>query len=357
MAASTPASLRAIYREATQSVPGLARLPENPDDVMLSVEALRVAVNPQPLFECLTRLAAGFTEFVHSRLWDWIRTTAPNYGVELTDLENLDDELRRTYFVVRMEPDLLGSGFQVTVWRFTGAAGSQVMTTDEPRSLEHIAEMLSGLVDEFGGDPDATLPIVEFFLPLELLDHALEALPIRFEGVEREVGTVCPVVVRPLDRISQSAWHQAWQDCWEGLDARCHSYDPAAIFWAERPGTGLPEKADPAGHVCLALAYDLPAGPHEDGIFQSVLSSGVPVVLWHRTRTGRWNRRQALEQILNAWALKALPDRVHRQRVAARAAGIDMDHAGHDLVLMWDDPTRVPHGLEWLPPFPKGAVS
>lgn len=357
MAASAPTSLRAIYREAAQGLPGLPRYPEFPDDMMSSVDALRAAVSAKPLFEFLVRLASGFDEFVHTRLWGWIRATAPEYGIRLGDLEELDDELRRTYFVVRLEPDLLGSGFQVTVWRFAGTTGSQVMAAEEPWSLAQVAEVLGRLVEEFDGDPDVALPIVEFFLPLELLDHDLDTLPVWVSGVEREIGTVCPVVVRPLDRIGHESWQQAWHDGWGALDICGHQYDPAAICWVDEPSAVPLDSAMLTGHVCLALAYDRTIRLHEDHTLQSVLSSGIPVVLWHRTRNGRRTRRQALEQVLTAWALKYLPERVYHQRVAASEAGAEADHAGRDLVLMWDDPNRVPLDLQWQPPRLEGTAS
>lgn len=353
MSASAPASLRAIYREAAQSVPGLLRRPDCPDDMLSCVDALRAAVNPLPLFEFLVRLAAGFPERTHARLWDWIRTTAPNHGVRLRDLEELDDELRRTYFVLRVEPDLLGSGFQVTAWRFAGTAGSQVAADENPWTLERLAEELARLVDEFDGDPDVTLPVVEFLLPLELIDDDLETLPVRFGGEVREIGTVCPVVVRPLDRMAQADWRQAWQDGWRELDVRGHRYDPAAIAWA---GADPFDAACLIGRICLALAYERVARPHEDPILLAMLRAGIPVMLWHRTCGARHTRRQALEHVLTAWGLRDLPDRVHRQRVAAREEGAGVDHAGRDLVLMWDDPNRIPPDLEWHPPSLEGAA-
>jgi hypothetical protein len=356
MSAAAPASLRAIYREAAQTVPSLPRRPEYPDDLMSSVDTLRAAVNPKPLFEFLVRLAVDFTKTAHERLWNWIRATAPNYGIKLRDLEELNEELRRTYFVLRVEPDLLGSGFQITVWRFAGTTGSQVVAADAPWSQTRLAEELGRLVEEFDGDPDIPLPIVEFVLPFELLDDDFEALPVRFGGQEQTIGTVCPVVVRPLDRITQPDWHQAWQDNWRELDTHCHRYDPAAIYWADCVGVDPFDSTCFTGHVCLALAYDREVRPHEDPILRSTLNAGIPVALWHRTCTGGRTRRQALEQVLSAWALKLLPDRVHRQRVAAREDDTEANHAGRDLVLMWDDPNRIPSDMEWHPPSLEGAA-
>ncbi|TKS96335.1 caspase family protein [Streptomyces lasalocidi] len=362
--APAPQGLRELFRDATRDVPGCAP-PALSDDLLSTVRALRGPVSPRPLFHFLVRLAAASDRVTQDRLWEWLNETAPRWGVELAELHELDGQLRRTHVVFRLRPDLLGEGFQVTGWSVHDAEVRQEAYTDsEPWDLPRVALELGEVIADYAGDLQAVAPVVEFLLPLALLDQEVEALPVRVQQRSGPVGELCPVVVRPLERLDDGAARNALRTRWKGLAACGDGYARDAIHWVL--GGGTPQEAADHGpegrctpgdaHVCAALAYTRPHGPAEDPALREVLDAGMPVALWHRAAPERPDRRTALEAVLNGRALRDLPDVVRRQRTAARHPNATPEHAGNGLVLLWDDPDRLPPELRWQPPVLSGAA-
>jgi hypothetical protein len=354
--APAPKGLRVMYREATRDVVGKV-LPRRPDDLVSTVEALRNLMRPMPLFRFLVRFAAASDAVTQNRLWEWINAIAPRWDVDMEELHALDLELRRTYVLLRLEPDLLGGGLQVTGWTYEGSDGRQVVTTDEPWNRGRIAVEVSRLIDWFDLDQESVPPVIEFLVPLPMMDDDLEALPVRIAGRDSEIGIVCPVVMRSLDRLANPEGCDYWRARWKELTARGDAYDEDAISWVEcAPTDGLFDPALLDNRICTALAYARPYGPHEDPVLWAALSVGAPMALWHRASSAHKTRRAALEEVLCNRGLRDLPDVVFSQRVAAKHPRAAADHAGRDLVLLWDDPDRVPAELEWHPPVLEGAV-
>jgi vWA-MoxR associated protein C-terminal domain/vWA-MoxR associated protein middle region 0/Caspase domain len=353
--APAPTSLRALYRQAARSVVGL---PRHADDLMSCIEVLRDALSSMPLFEFLVRFAACSDSVTQERLWAWVRDTAERYDdIDLDALESLNNELRRTVLLVRVEPDLIETGDRVTIWTYVGSVGQQAVAADTPWTREWLAGELNRLLAEVDPELDGTATTVEFLVGLDMLDDDFESLPIRVAGTDHALGLTLPVVVRSLDRLTDPALCQLWQDKWKLLAACWDSYDEDAICWIDHAlGTGDVDLVDLGDHVCAALAYGRPARADEDPALHAVLKTGTPVAVWHRSSGSRLARRTALEQVLRGRALHELPDVVLHQRVAARHPAAEAEHAGRDLVLLWDDPSRVPSDMLWQPPAQEGAV-
>ncbi|UJW32507.1 caspase family protein [Saccharothrix sp. AJ9571] len=345
-AAAPAGNLRALYREAARSVD--LPPPANPDDVRSVVDTLRKPVSAWPLFEFLVRLAVGTQDPVtRERLWTWIREVGPRYPVDMDELHALDGQLRRTFLLVRLQPDLIDLGHQVTVWRYIGNDGRQLTTSSEPWNFEQIAEMLTGQFVDHAHDPP---PVVEFLVPTGLVDEAFERLPVRLDSSEIELGVVCPVVVRLAERLDDPDWRAAHAVAWRGV-AEHHSYNRSAIYWVDHVPSDLSRLG---GHACVALAYPC-QGAREPEVMHELFAAGTPIALWHRP--GRATGRGYLDSVLDGQAIAELPDVVHAQRDHARSASAPPDHPGHDLVLLWDDPTRVPDDQNWqLPAVVEGAV-
>ncbi|MFF2101167.1 hypothetical protein [Streptomyces sp. NPDC058202] len=361
--APAPEGLRELFRDATRDVPGCAP-PALADDLLSTVRALRGPVSPRPLFHFLVRLAAASDQVTQDRLWEWLNETAPRWGVELAELHELDGLLRRTHIVFRLRPDLLGEGFQVTGWSVEDADVRQEVCTDgEPWDLPRVALELGEVIADYAGDLEAVPPVVEFLLPLALLDQEVEALPVQVSLRSAPIGELCPVVVRPLERLDDGATRDALRMRWKGLAACGDGYARDAIHWVLRDAPQDAADHGPEGrcapgdaHVCAALAYARPHGPAEDPTLRAVLDAGMPVALWHRAAPERPDRRTALEAVLSGRALRDLPDVVRGQRTAARHPSATPEHAGNGLVLLWDDPDRLPHELRWQPPALSGVT-
>jgi hypothetical protein len=361
--APAPEGLRKLFRDATRDIPGCAP-PVLSDDLLSTVRALRGPVSPRPLFHFLVRLAATSDRVTQDRLWEWLSETAPRWGVELAELHELDGLLRRTHIAFQLRPDLLGEGFQVTGWSVEDADVRQEVCTDgEPWDLPRVGLELGQVIADCVGDLQAVPPVVEFLLPLALLDQEVEALPVRVSQRSAPVGELCPVVVRPLERLDDGAARDALRTRWKSLAACGDGYARDVIHWVlggtpqdaadhGPEGRGIPGDA----HVCAALAYARPHGPAEDLALRAVLDAGMPVALWHRAAPERPDRRTALEAVLSGRALRDLPDVVRGQRTAARHPSATPEHAGNGLVLLWDDPDRLPPDLRWQPPVLSGAA-
>lgn len=347
-AAKTKA-VRAIYRDATRNVVNLPP-PSRPEDLLSALTALRSAVDPVPLFTFLVLLAASSDQDTQNRLWAWLWEVAPNYDVDMHELEALDHELQRKVFLLRVEPDCLADErFQVTVWEFNGGTGTQADVNADPWDRARLAEALSELIKDVDPQLDSTMPVVEFLLPTDLLDEDLESLPVRLAGTTRAIGATCPVVVRSLRRLETPEWHQSWRECWNAVIETGDAYDESAICFVEC----VPDVDATRREVCTVLAYERAAEFRDDDpVLTAALGGGTAVMVWHRPT--RAARRDLLANVLRGWGLRELPDVVHGQRSAASGVGAPADHAGKDLVLLWDDPDRVPLELRYGPP--KGAA-
>ena len=354
--APAPKELRALYREATRNVVGRGPAASTRRPVS-TVNALRSPLSPMPLFGFLVRFAADSDAVTRDRLWEWINAVAPRWGAEMDELLALDMELRRTFVLLRLQPDLLGDGLLVTGWTYEGSDARQAVTADDPWNRDRLAMEVSRLVDGFDPDEDQVTPVIEFLVPLPMLDDDLEALRVRIADRDWEIGSAFPVVVRPLDRLADPRCRKSWRAMWNELTARGDAYDEDAICWVECASTDrLFDPATVRARVCTALAYGRSYGPHEDPVLYAALSAGTPVALWHRVSGARKTRRAALEEVLRNRALRDLPDVVFRQRVTAHCPGAAADHAGRDLVLLWDDPDRIPAELEWHSPMVEGVT-
>ncbi|MET9119133.1 hypothetical protein ABZX38_33770 [Streptomyces longwoodensis] len=238
------------------------------------------------------------------------------------------------------------------------------VTDGEPWDLPRVALELGEVIADYAGDLQAVAPVVEFLLPLALLDQEVEALPVRVSQRSGPVGELCPVVVRPLERLDDGAARDALRTRWKGLAACSDGYARDAIHWVL--GGGTPQDAadhspEGAAHrvtrtICAALAYARPQGPAEDPALRAILDAGMPVALWHRATPEHPDRRTALEAVLNGRALRDLPDVVRGQPTGARHPNATPEHAGNGLVLLWDDPDRLPPELRWQPPVLSGAA-
>jgi hypothetical protein len=335
------------------------RLPRRPDDLLSTVNALRDPVSPMPLFGFLVRFAADSgDEFTQNRLWRWIKTVAPRWDAEMEELLALNLELRRSFVLLRLEQDFLDNRLQVTGWRYEGSDGRQVVTADEPWNRERLAAEVGRLIEGYDPDIDPIPPVIEFLVPLAMLDDDLEALKVHIADRETEIGIMCPVVVRSLDRLTDPGRRVRWQAMWNELTARGDAYDEHAICWVERdPASGPFDPATMQARVCVALTYPRAGGPDEDPALGAALDVGTPVALWYRMSPVRKTHRTDLEKVLRNRGLRDLPDVVLHQRDAAHWDGAAPDHAGRDLVLLWDNPERVPQELEWHPPVVEGAAS
>ena len=227
-----PKGWQVIYRQVARGVVGL-RPARQSDDLMSVVAALRSALDPMPLFRFLVQLAAYSDWMTPGTLWNWIDRVAPGWGADVDELRGLEAELRRPFILLRLEPDLLGEGLQVSGWVYEGGAGRQVLSAAGPWHRDRLAAEISRLVGQFDPGQGSVLPVLEFLAPIGMLDDAFDELRVQVGDREEEVGTIVPVVVRPLDRPADPGSRERWRAAWEELAVRGGAYDAGAICWVE----------------------------------------------------------------------------------------------------------------------------
>ncbi|MFC4030583.1 trypsin-like peptidase domain-containing protein [Streptomyces polygonati] len=336
---------------------GRETLPE----IMLWLSDLRGASGPGPLIGFLTALAADRPPAAYDR-FSALRQllgripvapdpepTVPSQGrliiqirVEALDPEHVPDgryELRGAYYVQPQNGDPL-----VPLNRSLTASKpfrrSELMRPGSKR-LPDWAELAREVGRARGGVR------VEFLLPLDLLGHDAELWSAGSTGTA--LGLHHPVVVRSLERYTDTWVHGPWQRRWRHL-RRDTSY-PKVLDRIEWPPLGAeprePAAAGPAAGLaawlgehqesaCLGLSmpYDRLAAGTRAAVRDALFNEGVPVMVWRRDPGDHRELVSALSD-MEPLRLSDLPEAVHRCRRERRNAG-DQD-VGHHITLFWDD--------------------
>ncbi|MEU6356911.1 hypothetical protein ABZ896_47725 [Streptomyces sp. NPDC047072] len=206
----------------------------------------------------------------------------------------------------------------------------------------------------------------EFLLPDSLLGYPAERWPSGSAGVPLSLN--CLVVVRSLMRYDDISIHDRWTDRWSALDQDCTPGDALArIGWispgadsvdnsrykewscpnGKYPPLRLGSRADleawlrrHADLACLGLGapYDpldeLMLGAVRDALFYD----GIPVMVWRRDGGDPGLLLEALRDGRPPALLAELPHSVLETRQQRRH---DDESVGHNITLLWDDPTLV----------------
>jgi hypothetical protein len=257
------------------------------------------------------------------------------------------DATPSSYLVIQLEPYPLAPEILELTGHFQADPHGWAPVPAVRRSvardqLGHAVEELVERLWESRPTPRVGLTL-EFLLPLDLLDLPVEGLN---DGVKPPLMARHSVVVRSLERARGELWHEAWQQRWLELVRRSSG---CLLHWCEPeypvPSEQLADEAtDP--RVVGAVLRRPPPLSHEE--LRTALKAGLPVLLWHRQ--GRYDHgfRQAVRELTAGDGLAHLPARARELRTGAFTpddadAGPEWRRdAGRNLVLIWDDPGRLP---------------
>lgn len=284
------------------------------------------------------------------RLRGYLRERAREWDA----IEKLEG-VRRLFDEWRPPPRDLGV---VTVEIRTGSVETDVFTVccirrgpdedSEPTRTDETTvarQELEGAVEHALADaeerwPDSSDMLIEFLLPLSLLNEPVEWWP-RYSGeVVAPIAIYYTVVVRSVERLRNRAWHGRWKRRWTQLS---DDHAPREVLWA-RPGqedhiqqleAQLAERESYVGLVLSAPPTPRAAGQQEILVG---LRAGVPLILWHRTNCTS-EEFVALVQDLTRDNLAALPRRAKalRQRIQQLDVADRERHPGRGLTILWDD--------------------
>jgi hypothetical protein len=338
------------------------------------------ATQMQPLLAFVQRLVAEYADeptiqLVCLSLQAWLEEMAGYLGVKLTPPAGDQGASVDAYLLIQVRPkhpivdlsELQSLLFYTDVWLIQQGAAS-----DEPR-----CEKLSDdQTCRFSGLPSIFLDLVreshrrlpkqktrltiEIFLPLELLLYKVEDWKIK-AGIRSitPVGRRYRVVVRVLERVLpeyQDDLRHQWRTMWEQYEKSRQASVASSVMWIDKDEDCNPDKlpalirSRQAVGLVQTFVPSIASNPDDDLMFaliDSMIEAGVPMALFLRPCSHQRDQaRQYLSEALQDCQLFGLPDFILKQRVDAVAKD-DPQHYGHHLVLLWDDPNRLPPSIEY----------
>lgn len=344
-AAGPAAELVADEQYPAEALATLERLNAGPSDV-------------PPLLVFVERIAAAFGEQIGERLRVWNDRQAARSGLTEQLQEVRRDEIAAppptpqhegvAYLVIRIEPDHLEPElYSVTHWQQNNAnewhpRRGDMFTGD----LDAVQDHVSALVDdaESSWARKANTIKVEFVLPYVLLNLPVDQWDLDPTGpIPRPLGLHYQVVVRSLDRARNRKLHREWKQRWETLKHASAEVSSFAEQWLwsdgakQRQLTALDAKLAIRKDVVSLVLRSVPGGAGPGEVLVGI-RTGVPIMLWSRTESGRTAFETEVKALCDA--LPALVEELQRLRSKARLSTRPDTHVGSRVALLWDDPDR-----------------
>ncbi len=205
---------------------------------------------------------------------------------------------------------------------------------------------------------------IEFFLPSNLFGHDIDRWEydeVSPQGKHYRVvlGTKYPVVIRPSERLLMPSHMDKCKVKWkivEEIEQNSHE-EHEHVKWITESSEYNFKTVDArlnweyVACFCFMLRPLLPRftakNGGEDKVFNAIIGSGVPIILWpkHPNKQNGDNWKQTLEPLLQRERLFELPEQILELRRKGWGEG-DSNHIGRHIVLFWDDPTRIPPGMD-----------
>ncbi|MBD2616325.1 hypothetical protein H6G94_34695 [Nostoc punctiforme FACHB-252] len=213
-----------------------------------------------------------------------------------------------------------------------------------PLEREKLPVLLSNLLQQCFEEylqGQSTQLTIEIFLPRDRLCDEVEKWVYQdSEGFDITIGTEYQVVVRSYDRLKQLRTQQGsyWRRNWETVqltwkDVPCCEQVitiSQACFDPNKLRKLLVEK------IILKICCNL-SNLERNGLLSAIHSAGTPIIIWSRCEVNSLKNPEHFDALLEK-PLHELSACVRKQRLAA-----DHEmHLGNHLVLLWDDPNRIP---------------
>ena len=242
-------------------------------------------------------------------------------------------------------------------------APEQYLEADEAINLEqgvpytHIPALVADYLDQLGRrGVDQQSLTVEFFLPLILMDEAIERYEIPEQG---GFGDPMPlglkencaqVLLRSQERLDLTRYHPRWRTKWAMLKHLASRAAKDAFIDGDVHTAQLKDKLLP--NQAFGLALTKPPDTSKRGEIALLLTTGTPAALWLRRQAVNPSLRQCLQTKVLAVCLADAPNAVWtlRRQTAAPPHPIEADQSlelGHHLSFLWEDPNRIPPEIDY----------
>lgn len=252
---------------------------------------------------------------------------------------------------LQMLPELPGS-YSVRAWVWGSGMRRLVFETERWEIPGHLPQLLHKLLNEVSDEVEAagSDPMLEFFLPMELIGDAIEQQTLSRKVV---IGYKYCVVVRLYERAFDEEFQYLrarWKNRWNALHA-----DPNHL---SRVIDSLDDERELEDvlehHYCFGLACALQhRSEHYALLHEIMLEAGTVIALWPRQRVEAAEPLPlAIRELVQLGKLADLQRTVwdHRKDAWNQAA----DLPGRHLTLLWDDPHRLPTRLRLQAPTVSG---
>ncbi|MBD2267896.1 hypothetical protein H6F62_03665 [Anabaena sp. FACHB-1391] len=180
---------------------------------------------------------------------------------------------------------------------------------------------------------------IHIFLPLKLMNHPVDCWKM-YEDERETIGEKYQIFIR----------------CSEGLIGK----NPRVIAW-QKKGKLISENLSQRANEIFFMAVDTKVETLEKKlkmenaraakiipVFQNNLpgeilwKAAVPLALWVRQELSGIDNRTVLDELINDFDLKELPEKVRLKRLDAMDQNPEENHVGRHLCLLWDDPNLLP---------------
>ncbi len=317
-----------------------------------------------PILEFAQTLASQIPSLKYNtklKLQNWIDTISEELGVNdeinflRKDLEKgvstqravITQEAR---LLVKIEPSKSKKGtYLVQAWlqleKSTGDSTLNIYNESHTYKVENLPDLINRLISESEryilGQGKQLL--IELFLPFALFNHDINSWKIIVGPDPLPISTEYPIVIRSWDRVysKDPITYKKWFNKWTQFDKVKTAMEPhfCSLEHCQTKGFSI-ELSDDI--ICLALTFALPATitSNDSIILRRIISNGMPVAFWPYSQLNEAEDvEQSFKDLHFGCDFSVLPKKIWQKR---RMNFANQNHLLHRLVILWDDPTRLP---------------
>jgi hypothetical protein len=249
--------------------------------------------------------------------------------------------------LILIEPHPLKDGLYTVVHWYGWTADRRLLIrgTDHEVGYDALQETVQWIVQSVESEwptNDQRLHI-EFILPFAMLNTPVEQWP---KEIDEDDGPVplykhYSVVVRSLDRMRHPGRHRVWRARWDILT---DSPTLAGCLYSQDVPHRLEEEITLDPRIVAVVLSEPPQHRRGEGMneIRIAIRTGIPIIMWHRSEGPGSAFRRCVEESMHYGEIAILPDRVFELRLTNRGPDDERAEVGRNLVLLWDDPVRLP---------------
>jgi len=225
---------------------------------------------------------------------------------------------------------------------------SQPASLPETVTADEIQELLKVFLEEVGSKYLWRQLTIELFLPLTLMNEAVDTWEASDEfGFPIPIACEYQVLVRSAERLlpTYGRYQGCWQEKWDFLQQLMHGSPCSAFVSADGQDLrALFVELSKKNIIGLKLVA-APPTTGKGSVFAVVLRAATPVALWLRESLSL-NYQEQIDRLVVSCCMPELPEEVKNKRLTAFTC-TENTHIGHHLSLLWENPYRLPPSIDY----------